>query len=116
MRIEDNTYYCNNTHGETVGIPLTEISLVGRYFNEKLLNSLKADKWTFDFQISKKLAKALCLCYWAECVNHPSVVLRAVPAKTEEEVANVWNEINYFHNNKRRTDAIPRGTAMEYLV
>lgn len=122
MKVENSTYYCANTKGETVGIPIVEIGLVGKYYNEKeLQNFRKEDKWTFHYQIPEKLAAKHNLRWWGSTVNaagyrtHGGVIIAAAPVATEIEVANVWNAINDFHN-KAYCDTVTRGRAEEFVV
>ena len=122
MKVENSNYYCVNTKGETVSIPLAEIGLVGRYYNERVLQQYREkDSWTFSYRISKKLATELGIHYWGIGTNckgkdsHPDVIITAAPVATEIEVANVWNEINYFHNRAYR-DTVTRGRAEEFVV
>ena len=117
MKVENSNYYCINTKGETVSIPLTEITLVGRYYNERVLQQYREkDSWTFHYQISEKIAREKDLRYWAvsKC-GSGGVIITAAPVSTEIEVANVWNEINYFHNKAYR-DIVTRGRAEEFVV
>ena len=122
MKVENSNYYCVNTKGETVSIPLAEIGLVGRYYNERVLQQYREkDSWTFHYQISEKLAKEKGLMWWCGTVNlagyrtQEGVIITAAPVSTEIEVANVWNEINYFHNKAYR-DTVTRGRAEEFVV
>ena len=117
MKVENSNYYCVNAKGETVSIPLAEISLVGRYYNERVLQQYKGmDRWTFHYQISEKLARDNDLRYWAVSKGgRGGVIITAAPVSTEIEVANVWTEINYFHNKAYR-DTVTRGRAEEFVV
>lgn len=122
MKVENSTYYCTNTKGETVGIPLAEIGLVGVYYNERVLQQYREkDRWTFHCQIPEKLAKRNSLRWWCGTVNaagyrtQGGVIITAAPVATEIEVANVWNAINDFHNKAYR-DSVTRGRAEEFVV
>lgn len=117
MKVENSDYYCVNTNGETVSIPLAEIGLVGRYYNERVLQQYREkDSWTFHYEISDKLAIEKNLAFWAVSVSGSGgVIITAAPVSTEIEVANVWNEINYFHNRAYR-DTVTRGRAEEFVV
>ena len=116
MKVENSNYYCVNKHGETVSIPLAEIRAICTYFNEKKLNQyIPENRWTFAYEVHIDIAKKNNLCYFAENVNGEMVEILASPVATEEEVANVWNEINYFHNRAYR-DTVTRGRAEEFAV
>ena len=121
MRVENSFYYCENTKGETVAIPIDKMELIGRYFNEKELKKNYPDRWTFHYRIPEKLAVKNSIYFWGSTVSKhgyrtpDGVIITAVPVDTEEEVANVWNEINYFHNHVQ-CDTPKRGAALEYLA
>ena len=122
MKVENSNYYCVSTKGETVSIPLAEISLVGRYYNKRVLHQYREkESRTFHYQISEKIAKKKGLMWWGGTVNaagyrtQEGVIITAAPVSTEIEVANVWNEINYFHNKAYR-DTVTRGRAEEFVV
>lgn len=121
MKVENSFYYCENMKGETVAIPIAEMELVGKYYNEKELHKNHPDRWTFCYEIPKKLAVKNSIYFWGVTVSWrddktpTGVTITAVPVDTEEEVANVWNEINYFHNHVQ-CDTPDRGAALEYLA
>jgi len=121
MKVENSFYYCQNTKGETAAIPIAEMELIGKYYNEKELNKKWDDRWTFHYRIPEKLAVKNSIAFWGSTVSKhgyrtpDGVIITAVPVDTEEECANVWNEINYFHNHVQ-SDTPKRGAALEYLA
>lgn len=116
MKVENSNYYCVNTKGEMASIPLAEIRLVGKYYNEKELNNFKInDRWTFNYQIHIDIANGADIKFWANNKSGGNVVITAAPVATEIEVANVWNAINDFHNRAYR-DTVTRGRAEEFVV
>jgi len=116
MKVENSTYYCTNTKGEMVGIPLVEIRAICKYYNEKELNQyIPANRWTFAYEIHIDIAKKNKLRYFAENVDGENVEILAAPVATEIEVANVWNSINDFHNRAYR-DTVTRGRAEEFVI
>ena len=98
MKVENSNYYCVNAKGETVSIPLVEIGLVGRYYNERVLQQYREkDSWTFSYRISKKLATELGeVTYLYSYHTNPfslQVISRITRIKREKRADHTFNTL-----------------------